>query len=176
MKSKISLLLCITAVFGSDALAGPEAFQPGALIEDYGKIAPVPGAVAIPENASFKVVWDLVKAAEAGTLNRGFDTTARFLNMHHAAGVPAERLQLAVVVHGGAHRDLLDVAAYGGENPNAALIAQLVEHNVQILLCGQTAAYYGVTKNDLLPGVDLALSAMTAHALLQQKGFTLNPF
>jgi len=27
-----------------------------------------------------------------------------------------------------------------------------------------------------LPGVTMALSAMTAHALLQQDGYTLNPF
>ena len=33
-----------------------------------------------------------------------------------------------------------------------------------------------VTNDDLLPGVELALSAMTMHALLQQKGYTLNPF
>jgi len=28
----------------------------------------------------------------------------------------------------------------------------------------------------LLPGVEMALSAMTAHAILQQEGYTLNPF
>ncbi|HBH44411.1 MAG TPA: hypothetical protein DDY28_08390, partial [Hyphomonas atlantica] len=43
-------------------------------------------------------------------------------------------------------------------------------------LCGQTAAYRDVTKADLLPGVEMSLSAMTAHAQLQQDGYTLNPF
>ena len=43
-------------------------------------------------------------------------------------------------------------------------------------MCGQSAAGQGVKKTDLLPGVELALSAMTAHALLQQQGYTLNPF
>jgi hypothetical protein len=33
-----------------------------------------------------------------------------------------------------------------------------------------------VATDDLLPGVEMALSAMTAHALLQNSGFTLNPF
>jgi hypothetical protein len=28
----------------------------------------------------------------------------------------------------------------------------------------------------ILPGVEMALSAMTAHALLLQQGYTLNPF
>jgi intracellular sulfur oxidation DsrE/DsrF family protein len=47
---------------------------------------------------------------------------------------------------------------------------------VKIIVCGQTAAYYGVKTDELLPGVQMALSAMTAHALLQQQGYTLNPF
>jgi intracellular sulfur oxidation DsrE/DsrF family protein len=47
---------------------------------------------------------------------------------------------------------------------------------VQLLVCGQSAAYCDVKSDDLLPGVEMALSAMTAHALLQQQGYTLNPF
>ena len=34
----------------------------------------------------------------------------------------------------------------------------------------------GITPDDLIPGVEMSLSAMTAHALLQQNGFTVNPF
>ena len=49
-------------------------------------------------------------------------------------------------------------------------------NNDHIILGGQSAAYYEIGVEDLLPGVDMALSAMTAHALLQQDGFTLNPF
>ena len=43
-------------------------------------------------------------------------------------------------------------------------------------VCGQSAAYYGVATDDLLPGVEMALSAMTAHALLQQQDYSINPF
>ena len=34
----------------------------------------------------------------------------------------------------------------------------------------------GVANEDLLPGIEVGLSAMTAHALLQQQGYTVNPF
>ena len=61
------------------------------------------------------------------------------------------------------------------ESANAALIADLIAHNVDIYVCGQSAAHYEVNASDLLPNVQLALSAMTAHALLQQRGYTLNP-
>ena len=96
--------------------------------------------------------------------------------MHAAAGVPAENMEVAIVVHGGAHRDLFTDEARGAPNPNAELIAELVAAGVRIELCGQTAAYYDVTPDKVLPGVTIALSAMTSHALLQQEGFTLNPF
>jgi hypothetical protein len=33
-----------------------------------------------------------------------------------------------------------------------------------------------VAAEQLIPGVKMALSAMTAHAQLQQQGYTLNPF
>jgi intracellular sulfur oxidation DsrE/DsrF family protein len=47
---------------------------------------------------------------------------------------------------------------------------------VRFILCGQSAAANGVKKADLIEGVELHLSAMTAHALLQQDGYTVNPF
>jgi len=61
-------------------------------------------------------------------------------------------------------------------NANADLIKTLIAYGVEIYVCGQSAAYYSVDNEDLLPDVKMALSAMTAHALLQQKGYTLNPF
>ena len=96
--------------------------------------------------------------------------------MHALAGVPDAYVSVAVVVHGAAAMDLVSEAKRGGPNPNAALIAELVAAGATIQLCGQTAASRGITQDDLLPGVTLALSAMTAHALLQQDGYTLNPF
>jgi hypothetical protein len=36
--------------------------------------------------------------------------------------------------------------------------------------------YYDIGKDDLLPKVELSLSAMTTHAQLQSQGYTLNPF
>lgn len=175
---RLAVSLCVGAVLlgALSARAGFEQFRDGGLISGYGRTAAVPSAAPIPDGAVFKVSFDVSKAAADGEISRSLDTAARFLNMHHAAGVPAGNMQLALVVHGGAHNDLLIDEAYGGSNPNAALIAQLVKHGVKIYLCGQTAAYYGVDAEDLLPGVEMSLSAMTSHALLQQRGYTLNPF
>lgn len=162
-------------------LAAPAAaqdmsrFGPGTAIPDYGQIAPVPGADPLPQGAQFKIVFDVSKAADEGALNKGVESAARFINLQVAAGVPEENIQLAIVVHGPAVRDLLKPAE-GKDNPNAGLVAALVAHGVRIYVCGQSAAAFGIGKDDLLPGVHLALSAMTEHALLQQEGYTLNPF
>lgn len=168
--------LCLSPLLWAQA----DQFHAGKAIPEFGKIAEVEGMEALPENPKFSVSFDVAKQAKAGELNRSFDSVARFINMHDAAGVESEHINLAVVVHGGAVKDLTVDAFYKAklqtENQNLSLIKALQEQGVMFYVCGQSAAYYGVKKGDLLPGVKLSLSAMTAHALLQQQGFTLNPF
>lgn len=180
MKRKI-FCSTIFALFSATAFAGPEAFVAGPAIPDYGKIAPVKGAAPFPEGAHFKVRFDTREQADAGGLNRTFTSAARFINMHAAAGVPLDKLELAIVIHGGAVHDVVNATRYAlvseeKENANAALIAALMKKGVKFYVCGQSAAYYDVEKEDLLPEVELSLSAMTAHALLDAEGYSLNPF
>ena len=166
--------------FSSSVLAGAAAFGPGPQIKGFGEVAKVVQTSPVTKNAQFKVAFDVGKPAEAGKVNRNFNSLARFINMHVAAGVKVENIQLALVVHGKASQDLLNdkarLAKRLGENPSAPLLKALLDNNTQIFLCGQTAAYYDIRNGDLHPGVQMSLSAMTAHALLQQDGFTINPF
>jgi len=171
-----TLLTASLIVLSPAALAGPDDFHAGKIITDYGKVASVPGAAPIAEGTRFKVAFDVADAAEPGKINRRLESAARFLNMHGEAGVPAENMQVAIVVHGGAAMDLVNDAKYGSPNANAGLIKALTGAGVTVQLCGQTAAYRDIAASDLLPGVTLSLSAMTAHAQLQQDGYTLNPF
>jgi intracellular sulfur oxidation DsrE/DsrF family protein len=165
-------LLTVASVSAQDL---SEAFSTGPVIEEFGPVADVPGAEALPPESEFRVAFDTASAAEEGGLNRTLVSAARFINMHARAGVDPENLHVAVVIHG---RAVFDVARAGNGNahPNASLIAALLDENVEIHVCGQSAAYYGVSHEDLLPGVAMSLSAMTAHAQLQQRGYTLNPF
>ncbi|MBI1237305.1 MAG: hypothetical protein GC188_11530 [Alphaproteobacteria bacterium] len=158
----------------SDASA-QQAFSTGPAIEDFGPVADIPGAQALSADTRLRVVFDTAMPAENGELNRTLVSAARFLNMHARAGLDPENIELAIVVHGRAVRDVADVDG-GQSGINEALIAALTGHGVEIFVCGQSAAHYGVEAENLLPGVTLSLSAMTAHALLQQDGYTLNPF
>lgn len=163
------------------AFAGMEAFGPGPIIENYGKIAKIDTSDPLSNRARFKVSFDMTKPAEVGEINRKIDSLARFINMHADAGLSPKRIDLALVVHSKAVYDLTTAERYGAvydgaDNANAELIARLSELGVKFYICGQSAAFYDVEISDLLPGVNMSLSAMTAHAQLQQDGFTLNPF
>ena len=153
------------------AIADTHSFTMGPVIEDFGPVVDVNVTMPIPDDVSLRHSFDAARGATAGEANRTLESAARFLNMHARAGVTADRIELAVVVHGTAIHDVS-----GEATGNAGLVATLLAHGVRIIVCGQSAASRGVAAEDLLPGVELALSAMTAHALLQQQGYTVNPF
>ena len=185
MKIKTLTLITVACLMSAaPALAGPDAFKKGQTIPEFGKIAEVKVDQPVYKHHKFKVLFDVSKQADAGELNRNLVSAARFINMHTAAGVKEKNIKTAIVLHGGAAKDVTRAEYYVGaqegedkkENANAALVKALSEHGVEFFVCGQTAAYYDIDNTDLLPNVKMALSAMTAHALLQQKGYTLNPF
>lgn len=165
------LLLAILSILPCTAHSDFSAFTTGPSIEDYGPVADVDVTLPVPEDAVFRHSFDVSQQAEDGKPNSALVSAARFVNMHARAGIDPERIRVAVVVHGKAVHDVTTKASR-----DAALVAALIDHGVRIIVCGQSAAYYDVETQDLLPGVEMALSAMTAHALLQQQGFTLNPF
>lgn len=164
----------------SMASAAPDGFQTGPVFDDFGPTSEINSDFALPDDVILKHSFDVNTQADAGALNRSLVSAARFINMHARAGVDVDNIDVAVVVHGGAVKDVTNAAHYdeavGGENANAALIAALTEKGVRVIVCGQSATYYEVDNDDLLPNVEMALSAMTAHAVLQQQGYTVNPF
>ena len=170
----VALLLSAFALASPLAAQSPsmDAFNTGPVFEDFGPHAPVEGAGELPSLTRFAIAFDVAKKADAGTRNRGFESAARFINMHVAAGVPADRIKIAVVVHGGAVRDLVA----GDGNASQAMVRALLDHGVRFIVCGQSAAAQGIGADELIDGVEMELSAMTAHALLQQDGYTVNPF
>lgn len=171
---------CMMCMLSGSIHAQTAAFKDGPLIMGFGKHAPV-STHTVPEGALFKVAFDVGSSNDnKDQVNRKFNSLARFINMHIAAGVKPDNIQLALVVHGKATLDLLKDASYQQkftqDNPNKPLLNILMEHNVRVILCGQSAAAFGINSSGLIAGVEVELSAMTAHALLQQQGYTTNPF
>ena len=100
-------------------------------------------------------------------------------NLYAYAGVPADKVRIAVVVHGKATPSILNDAAYrqhfGKPNPNGALISQLQAAGNEIFICGQALTQQGYAPSDIHAKVKLALSAVTKLADLQAAGYALIP-
>ena len=161
-------------------LAAPAAATDGPVFKGFGTHTPVEHNVAIPKGMALRHVYDVTKAA-SGKLNPGFETAARFINSHVANGVSERDVAVAVVVHGPAIAELTKPEVYTARNPGTtnaseAMVKEMLAKGVRFLVCGQAANAMGVKKADLLPGVELAISASSAHAILQAQGYTLNPF
>lgn len=171
---RMTIVLCVL-IAGLPAHAGRDDFHAGEVIKDYGMIADVPDAKPLPADTRFKLAIDVVEGGETGKVNGKFITAASFLNLQNANGIPPEQVEIALVVHGPAHRDILTDVAYGGRNPNAELLSQLQSHGVKVYYCGQSAVSRDVSQKDLLDDVEVTYSATTTHVLLQQQGFAIRP-
>lgn len=136
----------------------------------------------IPNGHVFKAVFEInAGGGDTVRVNEQLTTIARYLNLHARHGIPESRVKAAAVAHGSGWPALLSdsafAARYGGKpNPSRRLVEELLAHGTEIVLCGQTAGFRGVKREELIPGVKLAISAMTAMNVLQRSGYLLNPW
>ncbi len=174
----------IASAPGTHALQAQSAQKPvpGPVIDGFGATFEVPATSLMPApDGDYKVKFDVAApSSDPKAINPGIESVARFLNMQVRAGVRREQMKLAVVLHGGAGKDALDNAGYqkrhGVANPNLPLLEALNRAGVRIFLCGQTAASRGLGWDEIAPVAKVALSAMTAHAVLAREGYSTNPF
>lgn len=154
----------------------------GPIIKNHGKVWKINNVdIEVDTTKEYKVVFDIMDSPEdKNTVNAKIETAARFLNMHAQAGVPAENLKAVIVVHNAASKDIIVDSAYqdkyGTKNPNTDLMKALLNAKVEVIFCGQSSVSRGFPKEDLIPGVQLSLSAMTALIQLQDEGYRLIKF
>jgi len=179
--SAFSLLLPFVCVLPSPTQAQMSS-STGPVIHSAGPVFEISAPeFATPLDQEYKLAFEMAQAADSpDQLNVVLNTVARYLNMHGQAGLPADQVTAAVVVHGTAGWEVLDHDAYrekhGVDNPNAALIKELVAAGVKVILCGQTASARGIPRDRVMEEVQVALSAMTAFLVLQEQGFRVNPW
>ncbi|WP_299261463.1 DsrE family protein [uncultured Aquimarina sp.] len=156
--------------------------KPGSVITEFGKTYEVDNPdFKTNKTIELKAVFDVGRSfGDSTKVNPLINTAARYLNMHDNAGVPLDNLKVALVIHGSAANDILNNKNYktkfGLNNPNDPLISALTKKGVQIILCGQTAAYRNISKSDVHPNIKFTLSAMTALVQLQNKNYKLINF
>ncbi len=171
-----AVLLVLVAV-----VANADEPSLGPAIEGYGPTYPIDDRdVPLAEGRKYKAVFDLATYDEGvSALNRRLVSVARFLNMHVRNGTAIEDMDLAVVVHGGAVKNLLTNDAYQARfnqgNPNLELLNKLHAAGVKVFVCGQSMAFGGIAKSELAEPAQVALSAMTMLTELQNDGYALLP-
>ncbi|MDJ0654710.1 MAG: DsrE family protein [Xanthomonadales bacterium] len=171
-----------TSLVLAESPSAPAGFSTGPAIQGYGPVSDIPDPdFSLPTDRKYRVVFDVARTPDdPAELNRRIETVARFMNMHVRAGVKPENLELALVIHGAAGKDMLKHAAYEDqflvENPNLELLDRLKSAGVGIFLCGQTAAARGWSRKDLAESVSLATSAMTVLVDYQSRGYSLIAF
>ena len=169
------LLFLVLLLGGTPAIAAEPVTGP--VIDNYGPVFAVPkGSYNLVPDQQYKVVMDVGKGPEdPAKLNRSIESAARFLNMQARNGTASKNLKMAIVLHGSGARAALNEQAHSKHfsvpNGSKGLVEALGKAGVDIYICGQTAAYYGYTPDDLLPQVTMAVSAMTVHVRLQQEGY-----
>lgn len=162
------------AVHAEEAALGP-------VVEGYGPTFAISDRdVFLEKGAKYRAVFDVARySKDLESLNSRLVSVARFLNMHARNGTPVANMELAVVLHGAAVKNVLIDdsyrARYESDNPNLELVSRLHDAGVRFYVCGQSMAFGDVEKSELVSEAEVALSAMTMLTVLQNDGYALLP-
>lgn len=141
-------------------------------------VIPIENA-AMPYDPSldYKIAIDVYGSVKDSTqIHSSFTEVARTYNLHIANGVPADKIQIVAVIHGG-----MSLAAgtneayqekYGLDNPNMLAIKELEKVGVKFYMCGQSMSFWNIPAESITPEVGIAISAKTIFVMLDQMGYS----
>ncbi len=147
------------------------------IIKNYGGIYDLPDAEEkIDPALIYNIAIEVVRASEKPEeINWALNNVARLLNLHAMAGVPKEKLNVVLAIHGGAAFTVKNNVAYkkkyGVDNPNLDLYKALQDAGVKIFVCGQSLIARDIDKDNMVPGIKVASSMLTTMTTYQLKGY-----
>jgi len=154
----------------------------GPVFKDFGAVYPVEKPYFnLDKNKKYKVIFDVGSSPkDVSKLNPLLNAAARLINMHVQAGIPKENIEVTLVLHGSATKNVLNQKEfkkrYEMDNPNFQIIKELDKKGVHVYVCGQSASYHKITKKDMSKSVRMALSALTVLIDYQTNGYQLIRF
>ena len=134
-------------------------------------------------NIQYKLLMEEVipikDSAAAKDFSEGLSEVGRIINLHIASGIPKNKLNVVVVVHGPALYALYTNEQYrkkwGIDNPNIPLINELMKNGVRFIACGQAMNFFDVKKEDMVSNINISLTAQTVLSNYQLKGYVWYP-
>lgn len=173
------LFFCL-ALTASGVVCGQARVFP--VIKNFGGVFEVPGAVERPSaDLDYKVAIEIeTSTAKPEDLHYFLNRVARLVNLHVMGGVPPEKLHVVAVIHGEGVRVLLNDKAYQkkfkSENPNGAIIRELDQAGVKLVVCGQSLLARDIDPGLIMPEVKLATSMLTTLTTYQMMGYAVLNF
>lgn len=172
----ISLMLISSYVFSQK----PDAQYP--IIKSYGGIYPIGNATVLPDpDEVYNIVVEIKSCEEdASKINSALINIARLLNLHALGGVKKENLHVVAIVHGPATTSIMNESSYKKRfkvsNPNSGLIKELLGADVRIIICGQSMLARNVSEGNLIEGIEISISMLTAYTTFQLQGYAALTF
>ena len=152
------------------------------VIQNFGTVIDAPLANLKPDpSLNYNIVVDLMTGEEdKKVVAFSVNQLARLMNLHVMGGVAKENMNVIVAVHGGALWTALGNELYrekfGVDNPHAPLYQELIDQGIKIVVCSQSMIKRKIDKSQLLPGFEVATSALTTLTMYQLKGYALLRF
>lgn len=170
-----TLLFCLSLSASSQNRVNP-------VVKNFGGIFEIPYAEEKPDPAlDYKIIVEVVSNTEKyDSINWPLYNVARLLNLHVAGGVPKEKIQVVVVIHGSAAFTVLNnetyKVKYGVDNPNLNLYQELQQAGVKMFVCGQSLIARKIDRFKMVPEVKVATSALTTLTTYQLNGYAVLKF
>lgn len=152
------------------------------VVTEYGGIYDIPYATVKPDaDIVYKIVIDVYSGTDTPTtINPALNNVARMLNLHNVGGVPADKMDVVLAIHGGATYAIASndtyKEKYNVDNPNIGLVKALKEAGVRLTVCGQSLIGRGIEKESVLTEVEIATSMLTTVTMHQLKGYAFLKF
>ena len=174
MKRLSYLLLIFCLALLSTQLQAQEMVNP--VIKNYGGIRNAPHAEEKPDpDMEYKVVIDVATGEKnKKRVSNALNNVARLINLHVMGGLPKEKLNIVLAIHGGATFTTLSNELYnekfGVDNPNLELIKELEAAGVKLFVCSQSLMGRKIDHEKILPEVKVATAMLTVMTTYQMKG------
>ncbi len=169
-------LLTLVCAYGlTFTLSAQTSIYP--VIKDYGGVDEDSFATVKPDPAiDYKIVAEMGEPFKNKSQVYGpLEVVARLYNLHIYGGVPQKNLHIAAVIYAGGTLATLNNEEYhkrfGIDNPNIKLIKELKDAGVEIMVCGQSVMKGNVDPATIDPGVEVAISRLTAVSTFEMKGY-----
>jgi intracellular sulfur oxidation DsrE/DsrF family protein len=174
MTKKLLLAIFLFSPLFLSTLQAQDAKFP--IIKNHGGIYDIPNSINPESDRDYKIVIDLkTLQRDKSSINPGLNNVARLVNLHALGGVEPDKLDVSVVIHGGATDVTLTHEAYQKryemDNPNIALINELHKAGFRIFVCGQSLIAREYEYTEIYDQVALGLSMLTVFTTHVQNGY-----